>query len=307
MSKMDQTNSWSAILKHRQLLFMFLPCLSLYIVFNYVPMAGQMIAFKDYSMRLGIIDSPWVGMDHFATLFTGEEFLQVLRNTIVISLLKLICGFSVPIILALLLNEVRVFFFARSVQTLALLPHLFSWVILAGVFRLIFANSGPANELLMMFGKETPVAWLTSDVWFVMILIGSEVWKGMGYGAIIYLSSISSISPDLYEAATIDGANRFQQAIHITLPQLKPTIITLLILSMGGILTAGFDQIFNMYNPLVYDVADVIETYVLRLLLGLQFEVATAAGLFTGIVGLIMMLTTNKIAKKMSDGEQGLF
>ena len=307
MPDFTEDNSFAAMKKHRQLVLMVVPCVVFYTLFNYIPMLGQMVAFKDYSMRLGIVDSPWVGLDHFHTLFTGEEFLQVLRNTIVISLLKLVCGFGVPILLALLLNEVRHFLFARSIQTLALLPHLFSWVILAGIFRLVFANSGPANELVMMFGKASPVAWLTNDQWFIAILIGTDIWKGMGYGAIIYLSSIAGIPQQLYEAATIDGANRFQQAIHVTLAGLRPTIITLLILSMGGILTAGFDQIFNLYNPLVYDVADIIDTYVLRLLIGLQFEAATAAGLFTGLVGLIMMLVANKIAKALSDGEQGLF
>jgi putative aldouronate transport system permease protein len=307
MPPRKEDNSWTNIVKHRQLLFMFLPCFCFYVLFNYIPMLGQMVAFKEYSMRLGIVDSPWVGLDHFYVLFTGQEFLLVLRNTIVISLLKLVCGFGVPILLALLLNEIRVRWFARGIQTLALLPHLFSWVILAGIFRLIFANSGPANELIQMFGAESPIAWLTNDQWFIAILIGTDIWKGMGYGAIIYLATISGISTDLYEAATIDGANRFQQAIHITLASLRPTIITLLVLSMGGILTAGFDQIFNMYNPLVYDVADIIDTYVLRLLIGQQFEAATAAGLFIGLVGLIMILVANKIAKKLSDGDQGLF
>jgi putative aldouronate transport system permease protein len=307
MPPRKEDNSWTNIVKHRQLLFMFLPCFCFYVLFNYIPMLGQMVAFKEYSMRLGIVDSPWVGLDHFYVLFTGQEFLLVLRNTIVISLLKLVCGFGVPILLALLLNEIRVRWFARGIQTLALLPHLFSWVILAGIFRLIFANSGPANELIQMFGAESPIAWLTNDQWFIAILIGTDIWKGMGYGAIIYLATISGISTDLYEAATIDGANRFQQAIHITLASLRPTIITLLVLSMGGILTAGFDQIFNMYNPLVYDVADIIDTYVLRLLIGQQFEAATAAGLFIGLVGVIMILVANKIAKKLSDGDQGLF
>lgn len=305
--KQTEDNSWEAIKKNRQLILMFLPCAIFFIIFQYVPMGGIVIAFKDYSMRHGIIDSPWVGLDHFQTLFSGNDFIDVLRNTILISLLKLFFGFGAPIVLALLLNEVRLFFFARSIQTLSLLPHLFSWVILAGIFRLIFANSGPVNELLTMLGKESPVTWLTNDSWFIVILISTEVWKGVGYGAIIYLASISGIAPDLYEAASIDGANRWQQVLHVTLPQLRPTIVTLLILSMGNILSAGFDQIFNMYNPLVYDVSDIIDTYVLRQLMAMRFEVATAASIFTGVVSLLMIVTTNKIANKLSDGKEGLY
>jgi putative aldouronate transport system permease protein len=302
----SDSSTWAAVRKHRGLLLMFLPCMLFYIIFSYIPMGGLMIGFKDYSMRLGVLGSPWVGLDHFETLFTGAEFLLVLKNTLVISLLKLACGFIAPIIFALLLNEVRIAFLARGIQTLSLLPHLFSWVILAGIFRLIFATSGPANELLVLVG-ESPIKWMTDDTWFIVMLIGTEVWKGLGYGAIIYLASIAGIPAALYEAATIDGASRWQQTLHITLPQLKPTIITLMILSLGGILSANFDQIFNMYNPLVYDVADIIDTYVLRCLQGLRFEIATAASMFQSVVGLILIVTVNAIAKKLSDGEQGLY
>ena len=266
-----------------------------------------MIAFKDYSIRNGILGSPWIGMDHFDTLFGGSEFLLVLRNTLMISIIKIICGFFAPVIFALLLNEIRAGFLSRGIQSLSLLPYLFSWVILASIFRLIFSNSGPANAMLSLIGVDKPVNWLSDDIWFIFVIVVTDIWKGLGIGAIIYLASIASIPLELYKAAKIDGANRFQQMLFITLPQLKPTMITLLILSMGGFLSAGFDQIYNMYNPLVYDVADIIDTYVLRMLTDLNFEIATAAGMFKSVIAVILIMTANTISKRLTNGEQGLY
>lgn len=292
---------------NRALLLMMLPCALYYLLFDYIPMGGLMIAFKDYRIDQGIIASPWVGLEHFRTLFSGEEFGQVLRNTLVLSMLKMSFGFVAPIVFALLLNEMRIALLARGVQTLSLLPHLLSWVILAGIFRLIFATGGPVNELAALIGVDKPINWLTDDNWFIAVLVYTEVWKGMGFGAIIYLATISGISPDLYEAARMDGANRWQLIRFVTLPQLKPTIITLLILSLGSFLSAGFDQVYNMYNPLVYDVSDIIDTYVLRLMQSLQFEVATAAGMFKAVIGFLLIVGVNTIVKRMSKGEQGIF
>ena len=266
-----------------------------------------MIAFKDYSIRDGILGSPWIGMGHFDTLFGGSEFLLVLRNTLMISIIKIICGFFAPVIFALLLNEIRAGFLSRGIQSLSLLPYLFSWVILASIFRLTFSNSGPVNEMLSLIGVDKPVNWLSDDVWFIFVIVVTDIWKGLGIGAIIYLASIASIPLELYKAAKIDGANRFQQMLFITLPQLKPTMITLLILSMGGFLSAGFDQIYNMYNPLVYDVADIIDTYVLRMLTDLNFEIATAAGMFKSVVAVILIMISNTISKRLTNGEQGLY
>ena len=286
---------------------MFLPCAVYYFIFDYIPMGGLMIAFKDYSIRNGILGSPWIGMGHFDTLFGGSEFLLVLRNTLIISIIKIICGFFAPVIFALLLNEIRSRFLSRGIQSLSLLPYLFSWVILASIFRLTFSNSGPVNELLILIGVDKPVNWLSDDVWFIFLIVVTDIWKGLGIGAIIYLASIASIPLELYKAAKIDGANRFQQMLFITLPQLKPTMITLLILSMGGFLSAGFDQIYNMYNPLVYDVADIIDTYVLRMLTDLNFEIATAAGMFKSIVAVILIMISNSVSKRLTNGEQGLY
>ena len=293
--------------KNNALALMFLPCAVYYFIFDYIPMGGLMIAFKDYSIQDGILGSPWVGFQHFEILFGGIEFLMVIKNTLLISIIKIILGFLAPVIFAVLLNEIRIGFLTKGFQSLSLLPYLFSWVILASIFRLIFSNSGPANEIIAWIGVDKPINWLSDDFWFIVVIISTDIWKGIGIGAIIYMASIAAIPIELYKAAKIDGANRFQQIFYITLPQLKPTMITLLILSMGSFLSAGFDQIYNMYNPLVYDVADIIDTYVLRMLTNLNFEIATAAGMFKSVVAVILIMISNAISKRLTQGEQGLY
>ena len=293
--------------KNNALALMFLPCAVYYFIFDYIPMGGLMIAFKDYSIQDGILGSPWVGFQHFEILFGGIEFLMVIKNTLLISIIKIILGFLAPVIFAVLLNEIRIGFLTKGFQSLSLLPYLFSWVILASIFRLIFSNSGPANEIIAWIGVDKPINWLSDDFWFIVVIIATDIWKGIGIGAIIYMASIAAIPIELYKAAKIDGANRFQQIFYITLPQLKPTMITLLILSMGSFLSAGFDQIYNMYNPLVYDVADIIDTYVLRMLTNLNFEIATAAGMFKSVVAVILIMISNSISKRLTQGQQGLY
>ena len=288
------------------LVSMILPVVAFFLVFNYAPMVGLVIAFQDYLISAGILGSSWVGLDNFARLFGSDDFPRAIRNTFMISLLRLAFGFFAPILLALMLNELRIELYKRSVQTLTYLPHFFSWVILGGIFLMVFGNGGPVNQIIQSFGGE-PVGFLTSNFWFIVILVTTGIWQSAGWGAIIYLASLSGISPQLYEAAKIDGANRWQQTLHVTLPCLVPTMITLFVLSLGGIMTAGFDQVYNMYNPLVYDVSDIVETYVLRRLFGLEFSLATSAGLFQSGVGLIMIVGANYIARKMSKGEQGVW
>ena len=292
--------------KHHHLLLMILPVIAYFLLFKYTPMLGQIIAFKNFVISDGIFGSEWVGLDNFRQLFGGPDFLKVLRNTLTISLLRMSFGFVAPIVFALLLNELRLVFYKRTIQTFSYLPHFFSWVILGGMFMMIFSGNGPVNNLVRMVGGDT-IPFMTKDYWFIAILICTGIWQSAGYGAVIYLAALAGISPTLYEAASIDGAGRWKQTIHITIPSLIPTIITLFILSIGNILTAGFDQIYNMYNPMVYDVADIIETYVLRQMIDMNFSVATAAGLFKGLVGLILIVTVNSIAKKMSGGEQGVW
>ena len=290
----------------RGLMLMTLPVLAYFLIFNYIPMLGQVIAFKNYVISDGIMGSEWVGLQNFERLFASDDFPKALGNTIVLSVLRLFFGFFMPIIIALLLNELRIDMYKKGVQTLLYLPHFFSWVILGGIFLMIFSGSGPMNSFVKMIIDE-PIPFLTDDIWFIVILITTGIWQGMGWGSIIYLAALTAISPSLYEAATIDGANRWKQVWHVTIPCLIPTMITLFILSMGGILTAGFDQIYNMYNPLVYDVSDIIDTYVLRRMLNLDLSLATAAGTFKSVVGLIMVMLTNAIAKKLTNGEQGVY
>jgi len=285
---------------------MMIPVIAFFIIFKYIPMMGLVIAFKDYVMSDGIFGSKWVGGENFVRLFSSEDFPRAIRNTLTISVLRLGCGFFAPVILALMLNEVRQQGYKRSIQTLTYLPHFFSWVILGGIFLMIFGGDGPVNAAAKMLGMN-PVSFLTDDAWFITVLIVTGIWQAAGWGAIIYLAALSGISPQLYEAAVIDGANRWQQTQHITLPCLVPTMITLFVLSLGGILTAGFDQVYNMYNPLVFDVADIIDTYVLRRMMGLDLSLATAAGMFQGAVGLILVVGANFFARKLTKGEQGVW
>ncbi len=275
-------------------------------VFAFAPLSGLLMAFQDFNADAGLLHSPWIGLDNFRRLFAGSDFLQALRNTVTISLLRLSFGFAAPIVLALLLNEVRLTGLRRGIQTLTSLPHFLSWVILGGVFLMIFGQQGPVNQLLQLFGLGS-VDFMGNDYWFVVMLIGTGIWQAAGYGAIIYLAALSGISPSLYEAATVDGANRWQQVRHITLPGLVPSIVTLFILSLSGILNAGFDQIYNMYNPMVYDTADILDTYVLRRMQGLDFSLATAAGMFKSVIGLLLVLSANWVARRVSHGEKGLF
>lgn len=301
-----RASRWAAWEGNSSLWLMMLPGVLLIFVFHYIPMYGLSIAFKDFRMDLGILASPWIGLDHFARLFGSEEFLRALRNTLVISLLHLSLGFCAPLVLAILLNEVRLQGYKRGVQTLTYLPHFFSWVILGGIVLMVLAMDGPVNALLAALGTER-IQFLTSDGWFLFTLIASGVWQGAGFGSVVYLAALSGISPSLYEAATVDGANRWQQVRHITLPSLKPTIVVLFILSLGGVLNAGFDQIYNLYNPLVYDVADILDTYVLRRLQTMDYSLGAAAGCFKAVVGFTLILLANTLARRLSGGEQGLW
>lgn len=301
------TGSWYAPYRqHRGKLLMLAIPFAFVIVFSYIPMAGVVIAFKDFRMSAGIIASPWNGVDNFHRLFLGQDFLLALRNTLTISLLKLGFGFFAPILLALLLNEVRLNGYKRGIQTLTYLPHFISWVVLSGIFLMLFGIDGPINTLLKHLGGKA-IPFLTEDVWFVVLVVATAVWQSVGYGSIIYLAALSGIDPTLYEAAVVDGAGRWKQTLHITLPSLFPTIITLFILSLGGVLNAGFDQIFNLYSVPVYDVGDILDTYVLRRLISLDYGLATAAGVFKSVVGMALIIGANALAKRLSKGEQGVW
>lgn len=292
--------------KHGSLMTLLIPGILFFLIFKYIPMTGVIVAFKDFRLDLGIMGSPYCGLDNFRRLFIGPEFGQAIRNTLVLSILNLTFGFSAPIILALLLNEIRISAYKRCIQTLTYLPFLFSWVVLGGIFLMMFNRTGPINSMLGSFGI-LPIPFLTEGYWFIAVIIGTGIWKGMGYGAVIYLAALSGVDQNLYDAAAIDGAGRWKQMVHITMPVLVPTISVLLILNLGNLLRVGFDQIFNMYNPMVYDVSDVIGTYTLRRMISGEFELAAASDLFQSVVGLILIVLANMVVNKMSKGEQGLW
>ena len=281
------------IYRYRYVYLLILPALAYIILYRYVPMYGVIIAFKDFKAPLGIVGSPWAGLKHFQTMFGSAQFVRVMRNTIVISGLKLLIAFPMPILFAILLNEIRRARVKRVVQTISYLPYFMSWVVVGGIVREMLSLRGPVNWVIEQLGG-TPELWLTNTGLFVPILLGSAIWRGVGWGSIIYLSAITGIDPQLYEAAEIDGAGRIQRMIHITLPSLVPVIVILFLLRVGQILDAGFDQIFNLYNPLVYSVGDIIDTYVYRMgLVELDFSFATAAGLFKNVLGLLLMIAVN--------------
>mgnify|MGYP001419730655 FL=1 len=299
-------DSWRLYRRHKGLLLLVLPGVLFFLLFNYLPMLGLVIAFKDFRLVDGIMGSGWSGLDNFRRLFGGADFPLALRNTVTISLLRLCFGFFAPIALALMLNEIRLSWYKRTIQTVTYIPYFLSWVILGGIFLIMFAQNGPVNQLAMMLGIE-PIQFLTDDFWFIVLIIATGIWQAAGYGAVIYLAALSGISPDLYEAAVVDGAGRWKQTWHITIPGLIPTIVTLFILNLGHVLNAGFDQIYNMYNPMVFDAADIIDTYVLRRIVLMDFGLATGAGLFKSVVGLMMVVLANSLARRVSGGEQGIW
>lgn len=287
------------ILKHWQIYSMVLPGIIFFILFKYIPLGGTIIAFQDYNVFAGIKDSTFVGLKHFETLFMYPEFARVLRNTLLISLYQIGIGFPAPIILALLLNEVRKQLFKKTVQTIVYLPHFLSWVIAGGlVIDFLSPSTGMLNQVLTMFGID-PVFFMQESQYFRSIVVISGIWKEVGWGTIIYLAALAGINPEMYEAADIDGAGKLTQVFKITIPLLMPTIMVLLLLRIGQVLDLGFEQIFMLLNPLVMDTGEIIDTYVYRLgLLGGQYSYTTAIGIFKSVIGFIFIVGANQISKK---------
>ena len=290
------------------LYLMILPGLAYVIIFHYAPMYGITIAFKNYKPVFTIAQSEWVGFAQFEKLFKAAAFKRALGNNITISILKLICGFPVPIILSLMINELRSRKYRKLIQTAVILPHFISWIILSGVFFAIFnLTSGAWPGLLRSLDYQGKIVNIMSDKNTIMpFLIISYVWQAAGMGTIVYLAAIVGIDQEMYEAAMIDGAGRWRQMWHITLSSLRQTIIVLLIFRVGGVMNAGFDQVFALSNPLVVAKIDIIDTYVYRI--GMEeskFSLATAAGLFKSVIGLVLVLLTNYIAKKV-DPDSGI-
>ncbi|MDF2926335.1 MAG: sugar transporter permease [Paenibacillaceae bacterium] len=293
--------------EHRTLLLMLVPGLAYFFIFHYMPIYGVLIAFKDFKITQGIMGSDWAGFKYFAQAFEDERFYAVLGNTVLISFYKLLFGFPAPILFALLLNEVTRSRFKKVVQTVSYLPYFVSWVVLGGIIINFFSLDGPMNWLLQIMGFE-PVLMLGDDRYFRSVLIITDIFQSFGWGSIIYFAAISGIDPQLYEASVMDGSNRLQRAVYITLPMLLPVIIIMLILKMAHILDAGFDQIFNLYNPSVYNVADIIDTYVYRKgLTEMQYSYSTAIGLFKSAVALILVFSTNYIARVLGGKDHTLW
>ena len=292
--------------KHKYMYLMLVPAIVYYVIFCYVPMYGASIAFKDFNPMQGIMKSPWVGFDVFEQLFGMSKFYSVFWNTIRISLIRLIFGFPFPIIVALMLNELRWNRVKRVIQTAIYIPNFISWVVLGGIMTsLLSMDSGIVNGIIKMLGFQ-PIGFLTDERYFVPTMVVSMIWKTFGWNTIIYLAAMTGIDPQLYEAATVDGANRWQRLLHITLPCIRSTIIVVLITRIGSLMQAGFEQIFVLYHPGVYGTADIIDTYVYRM--GLQegkFELASAVGLFKSVVNFILVVIANKTARMM--GEEGIY
>nr|WP_238327787.1 sugar ABC transporter permease [Paenibacillus gorillae] len=288
------------------LYLLILPGVIYFLLFKYVPMWGIIISFQDYSPYMGMWRSPWVGFEHFVTLFKNPDFFLIFRNTMVISLMNILFYFPMPIIIALMLNELRLKRYKRVIQSVIYLPHFLSWVIISGItFLLLSQSGGIINKLLVNFGFE-PYNFLTNPGIFWQLLTVQSIWKETGWGTIIFLAAMAGIDPQLNEAAKIDGASRLRQIWHVTLPGIRHVVITLLILRLGSIMDVGFEQVFLMMNSAVTDVADVFETYVYRN--GIQqgqFSYSTAVGLFKSVIGLIMVIGANKLAKRF--GEEGLY
>lgn len=287
----EQANYW----------IMCLPALLWLLFFHLYPMLGNWIAFVDYSPKKGIFGSEFVGLQHFKYLFSLKDVRSVITNTVIISVAKIILNLIIPLIFALMLNEVKSAGFKKFVQTVVYLPHFISWVVLASILSKIFGYTGVYNYVMGLFGIEPQVLMANSTFFRWFIIIG-EVWKECGFNAIIYLAALTSINPNLYEAAAIDGANRWQSMRLITLPALKPTVVLLATLAMGNVFNAGFDQIFNLYNPMVYGVADIIDTWVYRIgLVNMNYSLGTCVGLFKSAISMTLLTISYALAYKFAD------
>jgi putative aldouronate transport system permease protein len=298
---------WRDVVNYKYIYLLILPGMLFFIIFNYMPMYGIILAFKKFMYNKGITGSPWVGFNNFAVLFKNADFWRAVKNTLIISFGKIIYGFPVPIILALMLNELKSQKFKKSTQTVLYLPHFISWVIMAGLIYNMFSvtNGAVGKVMYSWFGIE-PKRILGNPAYFRTLVYLSDIWKGAGWGTIIYLAAISGVNPELYESAVLDGANRLQQTIYITIPSLSFAISINLILAVGGVMNAGFDQIFNLYDPGVYQVGDIIDTYVYRLgIQNAQYEMSTAVGLFKSVINCALLVTANKVTNML--GQEGLF
>ena len=297
------------IKKNRVLYLFILPAFLYFLIFAYVPMYGVQIAFKDFVATKGFLGSEWADplFKHFQTFFSSVNFWNILRNTLGLSLYYLAVSFPAPIILALLINEVKNTKFKKAVQNITYMPYFISTVVLVGMVDLFFARTGLVNNILGLFGIE-PIMFLMKDSMFNDLYVWSGVWQSTGYGAVIYIAALAGVSPDLHEAATIDGATRFQRILHVNLPAIMPTIVIMLILRMGSIMNVGFEKVMLLYNPTTYEVADVISTFVYRKgIVEANYSYSAAVGLFNSVINFMMIIVANWVSRKLTDGESSLW
>ncbi|WP_310189086.1 ABC transporter permease subunit [Bacillus sp. 3255] len=289
------------IRKNKLLYVMLVPVLLYYIVFHYAPMYGAVIAFKDFTPRLGIWGSDWVGFEHFREFFTGPYFWRTIKNTVLISFYQLLFGFPAPIILALLLNELKHAMFKRTVQTVTYMPHFISLIVICGILKDFTSSEGVINDIIAFFGGER-MTFLLEPGLFRSVYVTSGIWQNIGWGTIIFLAALTGIDQEQYEAAKIDGAGRWKQMTHVTLPGLMPTIVILLILDIGRMMNVGFEKIILLYNPGTFETADVISSYVYRV--GLQdfnYSFSSAVGLFNSVINFVLLISSNWISRKFND------
>lgn len=306
MERSRSSGLWRGIKRDKYLYLMLIPVAAYYLLFKYSPMFGEIIAFKNYRFADGIMGSQWVGFKHFRDLFGNSDFYNVLKNTLLLNVYNVIFGFPVPIVLALMLNELRREWYKRLVQNLLYVPHFISWVVLGSILiALLSPSTGIVNMILELFGID-PIYFLANKQWWPIVFVLSGIWHSAGWNTILYMAAITGIDPQLYEAARIDGANRLRQIWHITLPGIRSTIAILLILRMGQMMDVGFEQIFILQNSAVFQVSDVISTYVYRVgLQHVQYSYTTALGLFQSVIGFILVVSMNRVVKLL--GEKGLW
>ncbi|WP_390410206.1 ABC transporter permease [Lacticaseibacillus jixiensis] len=306
LKKKQRRKTFSEMKENTSLYIMLLPGILYFLVFKYVPMGGLIIAFKDYQPFTGIMGSPWVGFQHFIRLFTEGDFVQLMSNTLIIFGLDIIFAFPFPIFLALLLNEIRNIHFKKAVQTIIYLPHFLSWVIVVSLFYvLLTTEGGVVNNILTSMG-HAKISFLTDTHWLRPMYIIQEIWKGAGWGTIIYLAAITNVDTQLYEAADMDGAGKIAKMWHITLPAIRPTIVTLFILQIGKVMDLGFEHMFLVMNSMNKGVAQIFDTYVYTAgIQNGQLSYSTAVGLFKGVVGLMLVMIANRLAKSV--GEDGVY
>ncbi|MBW7456861.1 ABC transporter permease [Paenibacillus sepulcri] len=301
-----QSSLWKRIRKNLDLYICLSPGLIFFFIFAYIPMFGLLIAFKDYNMFKGVLESPWNHFQSFRDMVNLPDFYKIVRNTLMLNVLGLVFGFPAPIILAIMLNEVRNKYFKRISQSLLYLPHFMSWVLMGGmIYALLSPKYGIVNQVLQWMGME-PIYFMASNNWWVSVFVGSGIWSGVGWGTIIYLAAMTTLDPHLYEAASIDGAGRWKKMINITIPGIMPTVIILLILNVGHMVSIGFEQPYALMNPLVMDVADVLSTYIYDL--GIRqggFGLTTAIGMVQSVVNLMLIIAANYAANKM--GREGIW